>query len=326
MSPATHKGAFSRRPRLVLAVVILLGLAALVAAAELTLRWAYGLGTPVLYQVDARFGFRPRPNQRVSRRAGVTVRINRLGLRAGNWGPGKQNKILFLGDSVTYGGSHVDNDALFSELAPAGLPGWRTGNAGVNAWGVANVHGLVVTARFTPATVYVTTLTERAFYRGFATINKLPYWCRAPRLALVELAYYWLHGRLELDRSCRRISRPQGAARGRGLDAQAEHAVARLGQLHRHLTGQGARHLIFVSPTRAQAVRGRPRDARVMRLLSRHGLPAVNLLDHEQMSSRSARERESWYYDHVHLTPAGHRAWAEMIRARLVTATSWRPR
>lgn len=289
------------------------GIVALALAAELVLRQAYGLGTPVLYAPHPRYGYRPRPNQTVHRKA--LVRINNLGLRGRDWDEERGNKILFLGDSVTYGGSFITNQELFSELAVAGLDGWCSGNAGVNAWGVENVHGLIVGAGFTPAAVYVSTLPERDFFRGLMRISRLPYWCHQPGSALEEAGYFLLHGFMRLDH-CAGASSGRASPPGQGRPT-LERAVQRLAQMDSYLKRRGHRHLIFISPTRAQLVHGRPRNARLRSLLERAGLEVTYLLDEALLAGRPLEERDRWFVDQLHLSREGHRAWARVIRAQL---------
>ena len=86
-----------------------------------------GLGKPVLYQADLRYGYRPQPNKEYQRYYGAKIKLNNLSLRTNeDWDIKKDNKILFLGDSVTYGGSYIDNTELFSNLAAKGLKNYQS--------------------------------------------------------------------------------------------------------------------------------------------------------------------------------------------------------
>jgi len=170
-----------------------------VGACELLLRALMGLGNPVLYDSSPVYGYRPLPNQECGRFRGATIKINNLGLRAEqDWDAQKRDKILFLGDSVTYGGSYIDNADLFSELAVQRLNRtsgghYVSGNAGVNAWGVENIHALIVERKFLPAAIYITTLPEGDFYRGLTRMQGLPFFNHKPRTALTELWRYFCY-------------------------------------------------------------------------------------------------------------------------------------
>jgi len=101
------------------AVALVIGLALVAVAGELVLR-ALGLGRPILYDNRLAWGFRPLPSQTQSRWLGARVHVNALGVRGPEVGatraPGA-TRLLFLGDSVTWGGSYVDDDALFAAVA-----------------------------------------------------------------------------------------------------------------------------------------------------------------------------------------------------------------
>ncbi|HRE31713.1 MAG TPA: hypothetical protein PLD88_07055, partial [Candidatus Berkiella sp.] len=151
------KSVFEKHPRLTLAGVLLLFGLAGITGLELAAGYLFGLGRSVIYESHPVYGYRPEPNQFVARNKHDVIKINNLGLRANqDWAPNQpQHKILFLGDSVTYGGSYVHNDQLFSSLAIKSFSGYESANAGVNGWGVNNVYALVKEMHFLPADVYV---------------------------------------------------------------------------------------------------------------------------------------------------------------------------
>ena len=86
----------------------------LVSLTEFILR-VIGFGEPVLLQNNGNYIL--KPNQEVKRFKGSKVKINKYGMRTNyKWSDNKNlNKIIFFGDSVTFGGSYVDNLNLFSE-------------------------------------------------------------------------------------------------------------------------------------------------------------------------------------------------------------------
>ena len=117
---------FERHPQRT--VVFLTALVVLLTAlgTEVTLR-KMGLGDPILYDTHSDYGYRPTPNQLVQRFSGAVVRINNLALRALDDWHTPTKKVVFVGDSVTYGGSYVSTEDLF---AVRGVPaGWSGGSA-----------------------------------------------------------------------------------------------------------------------------------------------------------------------------------------------------
>ncbi|MGH8740456.1 MAG: hypothetical protein ACREUN_06060, partial [Burkholderiales bacterium] len=280
-----------------------------------------GLGRPVLFYAHPTYGYRLQPNQETWRFGGAHFKINNLGLRASHdWDRSPRNKILFLGDSVTYGGNHISNEDLFSEAATRELAGFRTGNAGIPNWGVENVHALVVREGFLPASVYVTTFIEDDFYRGLQSGQNKP-WIKyvQPHFALQELAefvwYKYFKNTREINRRERESEPPE---------VRVARAAAKLKEMDEFLKARGYPHLIFISPTRQQVLQQRPVDARVRAQLDTHGVAAVYLLDKPRVRTAPEADKRAWYQDNDHLTTKGHAVWGELIREELVRKLSER--
>lgn len=98
-----------------------------------------GLGDPIRYDSNILYGYSPKIDQKKNRFKNSTVTINDLGLRSiYSWKNNKEKKIVFLGDSVTFGGSYIDDRNLFSHIVCEKLRQFTCGNAGVNSYGVYN--------------------------------------------------------------------------------------------------------------------------------------------------------------------------------------------
>lgn len=109
---------------------------------ELYLRYI-GLGDPVVYDSNFVYGYAPKANQKKIRFKNSVVTINDVGLRSiENWSDKKKyKKIVFFGDSVTYGGSYIDDKDTFVFLSCKNLKKFEAvcGNAGVNSYGIHNI-------------------------------------------------------------------------------------------------------------------------------------------------------------------------------------------
>lgn len=111
----------------------------LLVLAEFVLQSQVGLGDPVVYDSHPLWGYVPKPNATYSRSAGNLVTINDVGTRGkSDWRADGRN-ILFLGDSVTWGGSNIDDEDTFVSLICNQLQDWSCHNAGVNAYGILNM-------------------------------------------------------------------------------------------------------------------------------------------------------------------------------------------
>jgi len=310
---AKRPGWLRRRPKTTLALLALAIVAVSLALAEALLRLIFGLGNPVLYELYPLYGYRLRPNQDLKRFFGARIRINNLGLRADeDWDGRLDDKVLFLGDSVMYAGSFIANHELFTTLALKDLPGFKSGNAGVNAWGVENIHGLVVESGFQPAKTYVTVVIENDFYRGFSRIAGCPYWCRKPRLALQEVLYFACF-KLNMGR----YTRWEQETSAESLERVVDRAARKLKEMDDLLKARGFRHLVYVSPIRDQVVEGRGKDETVARALEKCGVRAEYLLDRIRAMNLAESERRALFLDHFHLRSKGHALWGAMLNEDL---------
>lgn len=304
----SSKNFFEKNSKKIIGLIIFLFFCLSLAGAELILSKSMGLGSPVLYDSNQVYGYRPLPNQETKRFSGAQIKINNLSLRAEkDWDPKeRKNKILFLGDSVTYGGSYIANHELFSHLVGENL-GLEAGNAGVNAWGVENIAALIVDHKFLPAKTYVTVLVEGDFERGLTNIGGLPYWGHSPKYALKELFYYWL---AHLNHK-RFIS---NATISKTRKALVNRAAKRLKEMDTFLKSKGFKHFIFITPGRKQILAKENKDQMVLTALSKHKIDTHYMLDHIKVPKDRIDEV---YYDMIHLNKLGHEIWADYIAKRI---------
>jgi hypothetical protein len=309
---------FNKYPKTTLWVFIMLSITSVIFLMEVTLKYKTGLGTPVLYYANPLFGYRLQPNQDLERKKGIQIRINNLGLRAKHdWDNNIQNKILFLGDSVTYGGSYISNDNLFSEQSIKNIPTYQSGNAAVNAWGVENIYGLIADAKFMPAKIYITVLPEEDFYRGFVRIKGYPFWCKSPKYALKELFFYILHKKIYIDRYQSKAISEKYISKEEIKSIIVEKAVAKLKKLDSLLKSKGYKHLIYISPTKKQVVEKASKDIVLENLLKNNKLNVTYISNKIEALTLSPKEKQNLFHDNVHLTEKGHLLWGRLIEKKL---------
>src|SRR5581483_5695589 len=134
-----------KTPRLRIALRVFLVLAAIVVCTEGALRFVLGLGDPVLIAPDAACSYITKPDQRIFRFF-VHTYINHYGMRSQDVSPERPpavERVLFVGDSLTYGTTHVDQKNLFTQIVGRGLPSIlhervEVLNASANGWGPDN--------------------------------------------------------------------------------------------------------------------------------------------------------------------------------------------
>lgn len=127
------------------AINVTLALAALVVIAECVLRFGLGLGNPVLIAPDAASTYTLKPNQHTFRFFAHSS-INSFGMRSeevpANRAP-HSLRLMFVGDSITYGTSRVDQSKIFTEILHRDLPSIthepvEVLNASASAWAIDN--------------------------------------------------------------------------------------------------------------------------------------------------------------------------------------------
>ena len=304
---------FEKNPKKTLFFSVLLFSCITLGLLEFSASKIFGLGKVVIYQSHPIYGYRPVPNQLVSRDNGPTnIKINNLGLRANqDWHEKTPNKkrILFLGDSVTYGGSYIDNQDLFSSLAFKHNKNIETANAGVNAWGILNIHGLIKNLNFMPADIYITLVPEGDFYRGLNGIGGQPFWTRKPKYALEELLQ---HGSYILSLK----KNPGLSIKSLPIQEQektVELAVLALKEYDAYLKQQGYQHYIFITPTLPQVVHNAENDLLIKNSLDNNKLDYIYLRN-KIPQDLTQSQKTNLFHDSIHLSQAGHALWAEMIQ------------
>jgi hypothetical protein len=152
-------------------IILVVLVCAPVALAELFLRSA-GLGYPILFYTNASYRFAPQPNQRQLRQKGAKVTIDSKGLRAvKDWTSPADGKLLFVGDSVTWGGTYIDDEDTFAagvceRLGRTTGKTFVCGNAGANQYGTDNMAERIRCKDIDDETALIVTLISGDTVRG----------------------------------------------------------------------------------------------------------------------------------------------------------------
>jgi lysophospholipase L1-like esterase len=129
-----------------LAVWVSLSTLSLFVLVELGLRFTLGLGTPPLLQADSTIGYLHQANQDIMR-FGNRVRINGFHQRSDPLSTQPDSsvlRVLFLGDSVTWGGVLIDQANTYPEVfkvraeSACAMP-VEALNASAGSWGIGNL-------------------------------------------------------------------------------------------------------------------------------------------------------------------------------------------
>jgi hypothetical protein len=130
---------------------IVLFLIAVTVSLEVSLR-ILGVATPPLFQADPEIGYMMAPEQNINR-LGRRIYINHFHQRSDELAekpaPGTE-RIMFLGDSVTFGIANVDQSQTYPEIVGTTLrssgKNVEVANASAVSWGIGNERAYI--ARF----------------------------------------------------------------------------------------------------------------------------------------------------------------------------------
>ena len=167
--------------RLSVLIIVLIATILLLILSEYILRTKMGLGEPIVYEPHPLWGYAPKPNASYMRFGGDVVSFNNVGARStSDWRVDERN-ILFLGDSITYGGSYIADKQTFASLACNQLDNWICHNAGVNAYGILNmVARSRYDERINSAPMRVFTFVTGDFDRGLQKADNAHFILRQP--------------------------------------------------------------------------------------------------------------------------------------------------
>jgi hypothetical protein len=294
-------------------LVIVLIVLAPIGLAELYLRFV-GLGIPILYYANASYRFAPQPNQKQIRVRGASVTLDSKGLRSTNdWTNPADAKILFIGDSVTWAGTYIDDADTFSEgvcrrLAKATGKTFVCGNAGANEYGTDNMAARIRYKDFDDESALVVTLISDDTLRGLVDAEGRFFFMQPPPPPFRAL---WEATTFATWRFYKFL-RPK-SYRGDDDLRVAQRSLENLFAAIRETQRPGRKNMIVLSPSKSE-LNGRESaiTKQVQSMLASSGLEVLDL-----SAAVSEAVTEDFYYDDIHLDVRGHRFYADQIARRL---------
>lgn len=300
--------------------VFLLMTAVLVCApiglAELYLRYV-GLGDPILFYANASYRYAPLPDQKQRRQRGAWVTIDSKGLRSSrDWSDRADGKILFIGDSVTWGGTYIDDADTFAEgvcqrLTKATGKSFVCGNAGANEYGTDNMAERIRYKDFNDEAALVVTLISPDATRGLADAQGRFFFTQRPPPPFRAL---WEAAAFLTWRSYRYL-RPIDYRSNDDLSV-ADRSLQNLFDAIRATQRPGRTVLFALSPLENEL--GGHES-----LLTKHVQAILDRSEFDLLdlhAAVSAAHSKNFYYDGIHLDVKGHHFYADQIAARLAPA------
>jgi len=307
---------------------VLLGLAEVILRAE-----GFGPGA-VVYRADPLAGYYPAPNQKVDRYGG-RVFVNNLGMRAPDFAAQKPEgtfRVLMLGDSTLWGGSYIDQDAMYARILEHKLGDAAAGgkvevlNMGVNGWGPFHERGFVDAFGTFGADLVLVCMPYDDLDRDRYTLMSLPYFSegRPPRLALEEVVMHtmWRYRRerVRVDRQWRLKQRELGLAAYESLGVLLKEGGAGDGADPNAAKSAGAEVVFEILPSKAMGLEVAAEDPDALRV-EREVVPRlVQALEKKGIAAHypaglfvGKGRPDELYHDEVHLHWKGHAVYADFL-------------
>tara|TARA_B110000503_G_C7147178_1_gene413544 strand:+ start:640 stop:1584 length:945 start_codon:yes stop_codon:yes gene_type:complete len=269
---------------------------------DLSMYHFYGIGDPIYYQYSKILGYELKPNQEVTRR-GKIVKINNLGMRSSyDWASNNnQLKILFLGDSITYGGSAVNNNELFSEKTCYNLSidKYICGNYAVNGYGIESIIKKIKYRDIKDEDILIVVLTEGSVSRGINHLTAQPFWSKNINKifpAITEASIYIIDifkNKIKFDFTDKHSG-----------ETNSQYSLDLLFELKVAIKENNKRAIVIYSPEKSEL---NLENSETLIFLKKN---FTNFID---MSKFIFEFKEKVYADHVHLNSYGHSIYAEVI-------------
>jgi len=291
---------------------------------ELLLRSLWGFGNPVLLQKDPDIGYLHQPNQHL-RRLGNMVAINTYHQRSGPVAPlpnPDTARIMFVGDSVTFGTTLLDQTQTITELLRSNLQRHVSSrvevlNASAGWWGIGNELAYLKRFGTMGARVVVFQIGSHDLLQRKSTSVRVgvdpvqP--DKPPVCAIAEVWRRYIRPRLVYSTSVESRPVPEDS------DAQARFDLnmAFLTEGIQFVREHGAIPVILHTPDRDE-VAEKMGNAELkyeswrqlfLRLAERERVPLLNLPKLWQSNPTA----DTYFIDHVHLTATGATAAADSV-------------
>tara|TARA_E500000178_G_C16977017_1_gene733873 strand:+ start:90 stop:1022 length:933 start_codon:yes stop_codon:yes gene_type:complete len=273
----------------------------------------YGLGNPVIYKSSKIYGYSLKPDQNLKRR-GKSIIINNKGMRSSkNWNSKIEESfnILFFGDSVTYGGSIVNNNEIFSEIICKQLSlskyvSYRCGNLGVNGYSLFSIVRRIQYKSINNEDLLIITIIGNNFSRTFHNPLSQPFWTKPidnhfP--SLTELMFIYL------EKYRNEIKYKLGSELDNS-NLDYEYYKNLINELFDVLDKNKKKYLLFYSPS-LNEINGSKNYNNIKNIIKKRFPDFIDL------SKIEYRSKEKLYYDNIHLNKKGHEIYADFMSKKI---------
>lgn len=284
---------------------------------ELGLRITIGLGTPVLFRVNDLYGSFPRENQ-IVHRFGKVITTNGQGMRSDPLPSSHRDgelRILFVGDSVAFGTTFVDQADILTQkiklmLRESGYTSVSVANASSPGWSPENEYKYLLYEGVFSADYVVMVYNTNDLAQKFTPYSPTPLTpTQNPSCALIELWSRYISPRLGLVTAAVDPGSTNDDGPPNTTDVSA--VVATVGRTKELVVAAGAQFVILYVPTETRNVKAHKpvwdaawNDMKAWAVGS--GVPVIDTTQY-----LSGLPADAIYFDGIHLRPEGNNAVAK---------------
>lgn len=282
-----------------------------------------GLGDPILYSADPLIGYRLKRNQKVKRIKNSYITVDKEGFRVASLRDNNDqiNKIIFIGDSVTYGGSYIDDSDLFSELFCKISPdNDYCLNGAINSWGTQNMGRFIsnfeIYSNLKPRKIILVILPGDE-YRNLRSLSDTPYWNNKPKKprAINEILRFIILKKINPELESKEISHRESFNNNLEKINKIQKKIA-WNELERQLINSKFPIDIVITPPKRWFIEKNKYLSEVKlydNILKKiSNLKTINKtcnLYYDLVKTY----KSNFYVDGVHLSKEGHKEWAQRI-------------
>ncbi len=271
-----------------------------------------GLGNPIIYDRNLIYGYSLKPEQKVKRFQGANIIVNSIGLRNSDEILNqKDNLLLFLGDSVTYGGSKIDNEELFTNLICKKIEDSFCGNAGINSYGILNT---VLRSRYDQRlekfNTIVFTVIEANFDHGLQRSNLAHYYMSESLTPFraIEEAINYIGAVYDINRFLSKRNNEEKIDKDELL-ASVEFAIKNLNEEIERLKKKNKKVYVFYSPS-IYEINNNLDDIKILKIdfIKKNVLNLIDLT-----ADLKKYDTKELFFDDIHLKKRGHEIYSQII-------------
>ena len=267
-----------------------------------------GLGNPLIYQHSKIFGYDIKPNQKIKRR-GKTISINDSGMRnLKDWKQKYDKKILFVGDSVTYGGSLINDEQTFVIKTCQKFINIKIlcGNFAVNGFGIESISKKIEFKNFSDEDFLILIFIGNDFERGLNHIGIQPYFSKKITNFYPALTELML---IVVDKFRNKL-RYNFVNLSETKEIYLRYQFQEIDNLKKVLDKNNKKYLIFYSPEFSEF----ENDEKYFYIKKKMFQEFENFID---LTEDLKKYKNNIYFDNVHLNEFGHQIYADLIYKKI---------